>query len=524
MESPRAAITAVSFSSRFAPLVVAVAFVAVATAAAAAAADAVVLAELLVVLDEQVAGLHGDLGVHRARVLDVALHGLLREFALDGGLGVAVDVHDEAGDLLVHFGVHFVDDDEEEVETRHDGRGHLQVLAQRLGAVVAATDGVRSGQNRRAGVESSVQTCFGYADRLLLHGLVDRDLVLLIHLVKLIDAANAIIRQHQRPGFDAELAGLVILTNARCKSRRGRGTTRGVHGPRHEPGGVLEELTLGAGGITDHAHVDVPAQRDPLLGLLVDAAKNLEQHAGLDMQMPGDRGRDGRHEFLVEPRRGFHRVDLLPLLGREALQHGSAGIKLLAVVVDLRARGEAIPRAHVAGEEHRAVVQLADAKLALIRADDAVHADAAVAAALALVGLVADGGERACLGNDDEGAGEDAAVAGLCELDDVVADDDVHGARHGARGNFVGVFLDADLLPVDKDGLLRDEDPVGAVEAGGARLGLGVLELLLDVGVLGVAIPAGKKRGDQLGPHLRGPRHGRAKTRQRANLLALDLP
>ena len=54
---------------------------------------------------------------------------------------------------------------------------------------------------------------FRNRDGLLLHSFVDGNLVLDIHLVKLIDAADAVIRKHQGTSFDAELTCLRILAH-----------------------------------------------------------------------------------------------------------------------------------------------------------------------------------------------------------------------------------------------------------------------------------------------------------------------
>ena len=51
----------------------------------------------------------------------------------------------------------------------------------------------------------------GNGDGLLLHGLVDGHLVLHVHLVEFVDAADAVVGQHQGARLDAELASLWVL-------------------------------------------------------------------------------------------------------------------------------------------------------------------------------------------------------------------------------------------------------------------------------------------------------------------------
>ncbi|KAH3703434.1 hypothetical protein DPMN_078470 [Dreissena polymorpha] len=53
----------------------------------------------------------------------------------------------------------------------------------------------------------------GDGDGLLFHGLMDSHLVLGVHLVKLINAADAIVSQHEGASLDHKLMGLLILHN-----------------------------------------------------------------------------------------------------------------------------------------------------------------------------------------------------------------------------------------------------------------------------------------------------------------------
>ena len=57
-----------------------------------------------------------------------------------GGTGVGRRFGASGAHLLVQH-------DEEEVEARHDGRGDLEVVLERLGAVVAPVDGVGRGED-----------------------------------------------------------------------------------------------------------------------------------------------------------------------------------------------------------------------------------------------------------------------------------------------------------------------------------------------------------------------------------------
>ncbi len=54
----------------------------------------------------------------------------------------------------------------------------------------------------------------GDGNCLLLHGLVDGHLVLHVHFVKLIDAADAVVSQHQRAGLYAEVIRVGLLSSS----------------------------------------------------------------------------------------------------------------------------------------------------------------------------------------------------------------------------------------------------------------------------------------------------------------------
>eukprot|EP00354_Favella_ehrenbergii_P002548 CAMPEP_0170463488 /NCGR_PEP_ID=MMETSP0123-20130129/8581_1 /TAXON_ID=182087 /ORGANISM="Favella ehrenbergii, Strain Fehren 1" /LENGTH=127 /DNA_ID=CAMNT_0010728933 /DNA_START=891 /DNA_END=1274 /DNA_ORIENTATION=+ len=123
-------------------------------------------------------------------------------------------------DLEVIIVFLLVEDNEEEVETRHDRRRDVDVEAERLRAVVAASYGVRRGQDRGASIEGGVDASLGNRDGLLLHGLVNGHLVLHVHLIELVDTADTVVGEHERTSFDAELARLEVLAYRGGQTRR----------------------------------------------------------------------------------------------------------------------------------------------------------------------------------------------------------------------------------------------------------------------------------------------------------------
>jgi len=158
---------------------------------AADAALGVVGAELLVLLDEEGLGLLREDGPERPREPDVPLQLLGAELRLDGLVAVHVHVDDVLCQVAVYGLVGFVPDHEEQVESAHDGGAEVEVRAQRRLGVVPAADRVGGGEDGGASVEGGVDACLGDRDGLLLHGFVDGDLVADVHLVELVNAANA---------------------------------------------------------------------------------------------------------------------------------------------------------------------------------------------------------------------------------------------------------------------------------------------------------------------------------------------
>ena len=70
------------------------------------------------------------------------------------------------------------------------------VLGEGHGGVVAASDGVGSGEDATAGLEGGDNPCLGDRDTLLLHRLVDTGPVLVIHLCEYINIVQCVLCTH----------------------------------------------------------------------------------------------------------------------------------------------------------------------------------------------------------------------------------------------------------------------------------------------------------------------------------------
>lgn len=112
---------------------------------------------------------------------------------------VAVD--DKVSEPLVAFWVDGVLDNRKAIEPRQNRIGERNVLVEGSRGVVSAAFWVRRSNDTAAGLKGGDDPCLGDRDGLLLHGLVDGDAVLVVHLIKLVDEANPAVRKNQSPSL-----------------------------------------------------------------------------------------------------------------------------------------------------------------------------------------------------------------------------------------------------------------------------------------------------------------------------------
>ena len=133
-------------------------------------------------------------------------------------VSVLVNTNNVLSQMAVDSLVALIQYDEEEIETRHDGRRHVDVRAQRCLAVVASADRISRSKDRGTGVEGGLDAGLSNRDCLLFHSFVDSDLIGNIHLVELVDGADTVVSQHESTGLDCELSSLLVLDYRGCKT------------------------------------------------------------------------------------------------------------------------------------------------------------------------------------------------------------------------------------------------------------------------------------------------------------------
>ena len=99
------------------------------------------------------------------------------------------------------------------------------------------------------------------------------NLILDIHLIKFIDAANSVVCKHESSCFNAELTRFRVPSNVSSQSSCTTGSSTAVNGTWEELADVLEELTFCSGRVTHNANVDVTPQLDSIISFLFNTAK-----------------------------------------------------------------------------------------------------------------------------------------------------------------------------------------------------------------------------------------------------------
>ncbi|RUP50979.1 hypothetical protein BC936DRAFT_136751 [Jimgerdemannia flammicorona] len=94
---------------------------------------------------------------------------------------------------LIDILVRRIEDQKQDVEPRQQRGGKVDVLNGGDARVVPSVHRVGGGKDGSAGVEGGGDTGLGDGDGLLLHDLVDRRAVGLVHLVELVDAADTVV-------------------------------------------------------------------------------------------------------------------------------------------------------------------------------------------------------------------------------------------------------------------------------------------------------------------------------------------
>lgn len=200
-------------------------------------------------------------------------------------------------DLLVWAVLHDLDD----VEAREDRVREAHVVREGDGLVVAALDRVGSRDHAAPRLQLRDDAGLGDRDGLLLHGLVDGGAVVVVHLVELVNEADALIGLHHRSCLQLPLARLQVLLDTCSEAHRRGALSCRIDTAVEDPLDALEELRLGDSGVSEEEQVDIPP--GPVHLLLVVLLRSAEEGEGdglLDLEVAVDGGRDGVVDDVCE--------------------------------------------------------------------------------------------------------------------------------------------------------------------------------------------------------------------------------
>ncbi len=124
-------------------------------------------------------------------------------------------------------------------------------------------------------------TYLGNGEGLLLHDLVQHRARAVTHLVELVDAADAVVAQHQSSGLQDQLPGLRVLHHVGGETHSAGALSRRVLAAGHQVVDVLQQLGLAGAGVSAEQDVHLRAEVAPagLTEVLPSAAKQLQQNA-----------------------------------------------------------------------------------------------------------------------------------------------------------------------------------------------------------------------------------------------------
>lgn len=115
----------------------------------------------------------------------------------------------------------------------------------------------------------------------------------IIHLVKLIDTADTSVRKNEGATFQHNFFSLRVFCNVHCQTDSRGALTWGIDTSRCDLVNILQQLTLGSGGITAEKDVNLASESTStrLRELFGAASKKLTQNTLFDILiLPNGRG------------------------------------------------------------------------------------------------------------------------------------------------------------------------------------------------------------------------------------------
>mmetsp|Transcript_816 Transcript_816/g.1813 ORF Transcript_816/g.1813 Transcript_816/m.1813 type:complete len:317 (-) Transcript_816:1085-2035(-) len=202
------------------------------------------------------------------------------------------------GQAFVLDGVRFVPEDAQHVEAAKNRIRETDILRECLLRVVPALHRVGHSNDGASRMQCGHDASLRNRDGLLLHGLMDGRPVLVVHLVELVDEADAIVCQDHSTALEGPLA-VLVPRERRCETHGAGTLARGVDGFREGLFYVLQELRLGKARIANDERVDVTADSVLSRRKLPLTTHHAQRNRCLDVGHAVDRWRYRRDEALT---------------------------------------------------------------------------------------------------------------------------------------------------------------------------------------------------------------------------------
>ena len=173
-------------------------------------------------------------------------------------------------------------------------------------------------------------TDLGHADGLLLHGLVDRGPVAVVHLIELVDETDPLVSENKGSCLQRPLLGQLGLLNIGSQTDCRSTLSSGEDSPGSDALNVLQEAGLRSAWVAAHQHVQVSTNLVLVSWVLGDATEQGKGKGALDIVVAVDGGGDAGDDSLSDALVLRQSVDGLDVL----LSHGVRG-RLLVVPHDV---------------------------------------------------------------------------------------------------------------------------------------------------------------------------------------------
>jgi len=148
--------------------------------------------------------------------------------------------------------------------------------------IVSSVNWICCGQYGRSGIQRSGDSRLCNRYGLLLHHFVNVCSISFIHFVKLIDAADAGIRQNEGTTFKNNLAGIWIFEDGSCETNSRRSLTRGVNGSWSKRRDMLQKLRLGNTWVTHQKAIDLSPDFHSILHFFSVTSNHQKQQSLFD--------------------------------------------------------------------------------------------------------------------------------------------------------------------------------------------------------------------------------------------------